>query len=103
MDAILVGYRGRDSLLWCNRWCEVTPKAAVVEIIARLQRGYTTGATGWKLVMDDFDQEEMCSRHEAFSFQLKCRYVSLSLRYTVEDMPLKTWLSCFSEAIDSIY
>jgi hypothetical protein len=38
---------------------EVSPKAAVVERIARLQRGYAT-ATGWKLVIDDFDQQELC-------------------------------------------
>jgi hypothetical protein len=81
---------------------EVSPKAAKVERIARLQRGYTT-ATGWKLVIDNFDQQELCSRHKAFTFQLKCRYVSLALRYAVEDMPSKTWLSCCSEAIDSIY
>jgi hypothetical protein len=80
---------------------EVSQKAAVVERIARLQRGYTT-ATGWKLIIDDFDQQELCSRHEAFTFQLKCRYVSLALRYAVKDMPSKTWLSCSSEAIDSI-
>jgi hypothetical protein len=77
---------------------EVSPMEAVVERIARLQRGYTT-ATGWKLVIDDFDQQELCSRHKAFSFQLKCRYVSLALRYAVEDMPLKTWLGCCSEAM----
>jgi hypothetical protein len=71
-------------------------------LIARLQRGYTT-AIGWKLVIDDFDQQELCLRHEAFTFQLKCRYVSSALRYAVKDMPLKTWLSCCSEAIDSIY
>jgi hypothetical protein len=79
---------------------EVSPKAAIVERIARLQRGYIA-ATGWKLVIDDFDQQELCSWHEAFTFQLKCRYVSLALRYTVKDMPSKTWLSCCSEAIDS--
>jgi hypothetical protein len=61
-----------------------------VEIIARLQRGYTT-ATGWKLVIDDYDQQDLCSRHEAFNFQLKYIYVSLALRYAVEDMPLKTY------------
>jgi hypothetical protein len=81
---------------------EVSPKEAVVERIARLQGGYTT-ATGWKLVIDDFDQQELCSWHEVFNFQLKCRYVSLALRYAVEDMPSKTWLGCCSEAIDSIY
>jgi hypothetical protein len=81
---------------------EVSPKAAIVERIARLQRGYTT-ATGRKLVIDDFDKQDLCSRHEAFNFQLKCRYVSLALRYAVEDMPLKTWLGCCSEGNDSIY
>jgi hypothetical protein len=41
---------------------EVSPKAAVVErIVAILQRGYTT-ATGWKLIIDDFDQHDLCLR-----------------------------------------
>jgi hypothetical protein len=48
---------------------EVSPMEAVVGRIARLQRGYTT-VTGWKLVIDDFDQQELCSRHEAFRAEL---------------------------------
>jgi hypothetical protein len=45
----------------------------------------------------------VCGSHKAFNFQLKCRYDSLALRYAVGDMPLKIWLGCCSEAIDSIY
>jgi hypothetical protein len=80
---------------------EVSPKEAVKERIAQLQRGYTT-ATGWKLVIDDFDQQDLCSLHESFIVQLKCRYVSLALRYALEDMPDKKWHECCQDAIDSI-
>jgi hypothetical protein len=40
---------------FCAIYGELSPKVDVVERVARLQRGYTT-ATGWKLVIDDYDQ-----------------------------------------------
>jgi hypothetical protein len=64
---------------------EVLPNEAVVEIIAKLQQGYTAAA-GWKLVIDDFDQQDSCLPYKIFNFQLKCRYVSLALRYALEEI-----------------
>ena len=80
---------------------EVSAKDAVSERIGRLQAGLST-ATGWKRVMDDFDQQDLCSSHEAFNYQLKCRYVSLALRYALDEMPTKTWLDCCQDSVDSI-
>jgi hypothetical protein len=51
-----------------------------------------------------FDQQDVWpQQQEAFNLQLICRCVSLAMCYAVEDVPLKTWLGCFSESIDSIY
>jgi hypothetical protein len=58
---------------------EVLPNEYVVEIIAKLQQGYTAAA-GWKLVIDDFDQQDLCLPYKIFNFQLKCRYISLALK-----------------------
>jgi hypothetical protein len=69
--------------------------------IKQLQKGHATTA-GWKLTIDDFDQQELCSQHEIFNFQLKCRCVSLALRHALEDMPNETWLECCQDALDSI-
>jgi hypothetical protein len=41
----------------------VSPREAVQNRIEKLQRGYTT-ATGWKLDIDDLDQQELCSLHK---------------------------------------
>jgi hypothetical protein len=77
---------------------EASAKDAVIERIERLEKGLST-ATGWKRVIDDFDQQDLCSPHEAFNCQLKCRYVSLALRYALEEMPAKTWLDCCKDAL----
>jgi hypothetical protein len=44
---------------------EASPKESVVDRITQLQKGYTA-ATGWKLVVGDFDQQDLCSSHEFF-------------------------------------
>ena len=67
---------------------EVSAREAVEKRIEILQKGYAN-ATGWKLTIHDFDQQELCTDHEVFSFQLKCRYLSLALRYALEDIPNK--------------
>jgi hypothetical protein len=46
---------------------EASPKESVVDRITQLQKGYTA-ATGWKLVVDDFDQQDLCLSHEIFNF-----------------------------------
>ena len=69
----------------------------------KLQIGLST-LTGWKRVIDDFDQQQAdsCSTHEAFNCQLKCRHVSLALRRALDDVPAKTWLDCCKAAVKGI-
>lgn len=69
--------------------------------IEALQKG-NVNATGWKLTIDDFDQQELCSEHEIFTFQLKCRYLTLALRCALEDMPDRTWLECCNDALEIV-
>jgi hypothetical protein len=57
---------------------EVSPKEAAEKGIKKLQKGHAN-ATGWKLTIDDFDQQELCSDHDIFTFRLKCGWVSLAL------------------------
>jgi hypothetical protein len=46
---------------------EVLPnEAGVGERIAKLQQGYTA-ASRWKLLIDDFDQQDLCSPYEIFN------------------------------------
>ncbi len=80
---------------------DVSPKEAVEERILKLKRGYAT-STWWKLAIDDFDQQDLCSPHERFNFQMKCRYVSLALRYALAEMPRQTWLECCQDAVASV-
>jgi hypothetical protein len=58
--------------------------------------------TGWKLIIHDFDQQELCSDHDIFAFQLKCRCASLALRRALEDVANKTWLEPCNDALESI-
>jgi hypothetical protein len=58
--------------------------------------------TGWKLTIDDFDQQELCSNPDIFAFQLKCRCASLALRHALEDMLDKTWLERCNDVLASI-
>jgi hypothetical protein len=80
---------------------EGSPKEAVETRIEKLQKGYAS-STGWTLVLDDFDQQDLCSKHDIFNFQMKCRYLSRALRYALEKMPALTWLQCCKEAVDSV-
>ena len=57
---------------------QVTPKVAVETRIERLQSGYST-ADGWKLLVDDFDQQDSCTRHEHFfSFDMSVHLTRLA-------------------------
>jgi hypothetical protein len=80
---------------------ELAAKETVEKRIEQLKKGYSN-ATGWKRTIDDFDHQELCSKHEIFNFQLKCRYVCLALRYAIDNMPDKTWLECCKDALETV-
>lgn len=52
--------------------------AVIERRIGRLSKGIGM-ASGWKLVLDDFDQNDLCSAYNIFNVQLKCRYIAFAL------------------------
>mmetsp|Transcript_29437 Transcript_29437/g.53921 ORF Transcript_29437/g.53921 Transcript_29437/m.53921 type:complete len:237 (-) Transcript_29437:190-900(-) len=66
--------------------------------IERLRRGHTT-VDGWKLTLDDLDTRDICSAHDIFNIQMKCKYLSVALRIALDEMPLLTWRQCCDEAV----
>ena len=50
-------------------------EAIVERKIQSLMKGYTQ-PEGWKQVLDDFDQQKLCSAYDIFNIQMKCRYLA---------------------------
>ena len=94
-----------NTIFWSKRRQGTGGKDAIIlERIARLlQPGLSTVTGCWKCVIDDFDQQYyLFLPHESFNYQVKYQYVSLALRYALEEMPAKTWLDCCKDAVDNI-
>ena len=70
------------------------PRDCVKERIERLKQP-SAGAHGWKLVVDDFDANELCSATDIFNIQMKSKYVSLSLA----EMNAWKWQDYCDEAV----
>jgi hypothetical protein len=60
------------------------------------------GVHGWKLVVDDFDANELCSASDVFNIQMKSKYMSLSLRFPLEEMNAGKWRDCWDEAVEQL-
>jgi hypothetical protein len=73
-------------------------RAMVQRRIERLRRGHTI-VGGWKLTLDDLDTRDICSAHDIFNIQMKCKYLSVALTIALEDMPSLTWRQCCNEAV----
>ena len=76
-------------------------KAMVRKRIERLRKGHTT-VGGWKLTLDDFDARNICSSHDIFNIQMKCKYLCVALEIALKEMPLRTWHQCCNEAVISV-
>jgi hypothetical protein len=77
------------------------PREYVEVRMERLQQGYTT-AHGWKVVLDDLDANYICKPSHTFNIQMKCKYASLALHITVEDMPGSRWMECCEQAVKEL-
>ena len=77
------------------------PRDCVEERIERLKQP-SAGAHAWKLVVDDFDANELCSASDIFNIQMKSRYMSLSLRFALEEMNAWKWRDCCDEAVKEL-
>ncbi len=69
--------------------------------IERLRRGHTI-VGGWKLTLDDLDTRDICSAHDIFNIQMKCKYLSVALEIALDDMPSLTWRQCCNEAVQRV-
>jgi hypothetical protein len=76
-------------------------KAMVRKRIGRLRRGHTT-VGGWKLTLEDLDTRDICSAHDIFNIQMKCKYLSVALRIALDDMLSLTWCQCCNEAVQRV-
>jgi DNA-binding transcriptional regulator YhcF (GntR family) len=76
-------------------------KAMVRKRIERLRRGHTT-VGGWRLTIDDLDTRGICSEHDIFNIQMKCKYLSVALGIALDDMPSRTWRQCCNEAVQRV-
>ena len=59
-------------------------------------------AIGWKNVLEDLDTDDICSQHDVFVVQNKCRYVAVALSHAMKDMPNRTWKQCCKDAINTL-
>ena len=66
------------------------PRDCVEERIERLKQP-PAGAHGWKLVVDNFDANELCSASDVFNIQMKSKYMSLLLCFALEEMNGWKW------------
>jgi hypothetical protein len=77
------------------------PRHCVEERIERLKQP-SAGVHGWKLVVDDFDTNELCSASDVFNIQMKSKYMSLSLRFALEEMNAWKWRDCCNEEVKQL-
>ena len=59
-------------------------------------------ATGWKDLLEDSDNDDICSQHDIFVVQNKCRYVSVALSHAMKEMPTRDWKQCCKDAITTL-
>jgi hypothetical protein len=77
------------------------PRDCVEERIERLKQP-SAGAHGWKLVVDDFDANELCPATDIFNIQMKSKYMSISLRFALVEMNAWKWQDCCDEAVKEL-
>ena len=77
------------------------PRDCVKERIERLKQP-SAGAHGWKLVVNNFNANELCSASDVFNIQMKSKYMSLSLRFALEEMNARKWRDYCDEAVKQL-
>ncbi len=77
------------------------PPDCVKEKIEQLKQP-SAGAHGWKVVVDDFNANELCLATDIFNIQMKSKYMSLSLRFAMVEMNAWKWQDCCDEAVKQL-
>ena len=85
---------------------EIDVKQYIKDKIIKLRKGYIC-PSGWRGIIDDCDQNSMCTQYDIFKIQQKCKYISHALHITLEFMGIHnkkklTWLECCKSAINYI-
>jgi hypothetical protein len=69
--------------------------------IHMLRNAYLT-VDGWKHVIDDFDNNKLCTPLDVFNIRLKSKYLSITLTQALCKYELSTFLNICKSAIDVI-
>ena len=70
----------------------------VRQTIKRFKHAYMK-YDGWKEIVSDNDQKEVCTNHDIFLIRSKAMYLAISLQLALDHMPTKTWGVCCDEAV----
>ena len=68
------------------------------ETIELFKNAYLT-CEGWRYIISDNDQENMCTLHDIHIIRLKAMYLAIALNTALQHMPQKTWAMCCDEAV----
>jgi hypothetical protein len=81
---------------------EINVKQHISNQIRLLRRAYLT-ADGWRSIVDDKDEADVCSKHDIFMLQIKAKYLSVALTQVLSQYELGAALiSICSDAIAKI-
>jgi hypothetical protein len=76
-------------------------KSLVLNQICTLRNAYLT-VDGWKQIIDDFDNTNLCTHYDIFHIQLKAKYLSVTLTQALSFYQTSTFLNICTSAIDRI-
>ena len=68
------------------------------ETIENFKNAYLT-CEGWRYIISDNDQENMCTLHDIHIIRLKAMYLAIALNTALQHMPQKTWAMCCDDAV----
>ena len=66
---------------------DINVKEILRKAIIRLRKAYIS-LNGWRTILNDSDQTNMCSYHDIHTIQLKCRYLAQAYHIALENMGL---------------
>ena len=69
--------------------------------IKQCKQAYTT-SNGWRSIVEDNDQNNMCTENDIFNIRQKAKYVSIALKIALDEMPSITWSECCDRAVSVV-
>ena len=70
-----------------------TIKNTMVSSIKHLQEAYMD-SDGWIQGVEDNDQHDMCTSYDVFNIHVKSKYLSIALKFALDDRSTRTWACC---------